>query len=189
MQLEAAKGAMANADTPSLRMHIERAEDLARASLGEARRSVRAMRLRSLEGGTLSTALDDLFKRMTDGTQLHAELVVQGAPRPMPPVWEEGLLRIAQESLTNTLKYAHARHFGATLSFSGDIVRLQLADDGVGFDPQSEHEGFGLIGMRERAEQISGSFILRTNSGQGTEIVIELNHANTANGSNENHPA
>ena len=123
MQLEAAKGAMAIADASSVSTHIERAEALARASLGEARLSVRAMRSRSLVDGTLSTALDGLLKRMTDGTELQAELAVQGESRLLPPIWEEGLLRIAQESLTNTLKYAQARRFRAVLSFAADGVQ------------------------------------------------------------------
>jgi PAS domain S-box-containing protein len=188
-QLEAAQGAMASADKSSVSGHIERAEKLARASLGEARRSVRAMRSRSLVDGTLSTALDDLLKRMTSGTELQAELTVQGEGRPLPPDWDEGLLRIAQESLTNTIKYAQARRFRAALHFSADTVRLQLVDDGRGFNPQVEHDGFGLIGMRERAEQMAGTFILRSSPGQGTEIVIELNHLNAANGRHENHQA
>lgn len=189
MQLEATKGAMVNADAPSALTHIERAEALARASLGEARRSVRAMRSRSLLDGTLSTALDDLLKRMTSGTELQAELAVQGEGRPLPPEWEEGLLRIAQESLTNTIKYAQARRFRAALNFAADTVRLQLVDDGRGFDPQAEHEGFGLVGMRERAEQLTGNFILRSKAGQGTEIVIELYPPGARHGNHESQQA
>jgi PAS domain S-box-containing protein len=189
MQLEATKGAMGNVDTTAALVHIERAERLARDSLGEARRSVRAIRSRSLVDGTLSTALDELLKRMTSGTELQAELVVQGDGRPLPPHWEEGLLRITQESLTNTMKYAQARRFRASLSFMPGAVRLQLVDDGRGFDPQAEHEGFGLIGMRERAEQMAGNFIQRSKPGEGTEIVIELNQPNGANGNHEIHQA
>jgi PAS domain S-box-containing protein len=189
MQLEAAKGAMVIADATSARAHIDRAEALARASLGEARRSVRAMRSRSLVDGTLSTALDELLKRMTSGTELQAELVVQGEGRSLPPDWEEGLLRIAQESLTNTIKYAQASRFRAALSFLPRAVRLQLVDDGSGFNSQAEHEGFGLVGMRERAGQMAGNFILRSKPGEGTEIVIELNQPNAGNGSHENDQA
>ncbi len=186
MQLEAAKGALAKTDSDSVLAHVERAEDLARTSLGEARRSVRALRPRSLLSGTLCTALDDLLKRMTIGTPLQAEFVVEGESRAMPPDWEEGLLRIAQESLTNTIKYAQARRFRATLSFPSDSVKLQLVDDGRGFDPQAEHDGFGILGMRERAEQMAGSFIIRSKPEQGTEIVVTLNLPNAAISNLEN---
>ncbi len=186
MQLEAAKGAIAKTDSESVRAHIERAEDLARASLGEARRSVRAMRPRSLLGGSLNHALDDLLKRMTTNTPLQAEFVADGENRAIPPEWEEGLLRIAQESLTNTIKYAQARRFRATLGFTADSVRLQLVDDGRGFDPRVEHEGFGLLGMRERTTQMAGNFVLRSETGQGTEIVVTLSLPNAASSNSEN---
>jgi PAS domain S-box-containing protein len=177
MQLEAAKGASAISDATAALAHIERAEALARSSLGEARRALHAMRSQLLVEGTLCTALDELIKRVTLSTELQAELVVEGESRVLPTEWEEGLLRITQEALTNTQKYAHARHFRATLAFLPQLVRLQLVDDGRGFDPRTEHEGFGLIGMNERAEQLAGNFILRSKPGEGTEIIIELSQA------------
>lgn len=185
-QLEAVKGAIAKTDSESILAHVERAEGLARASLGEARRSVRALRPRSLLGGSLTGALDELLKRMTSGTQLQAEVFMEGESRVIPPDFEEGLLRIAQESLTNTIKYAQARRFRATLRFATDSVRLQLVDDGRGFDPHVEHDGFGLLGMRERAEQMAGDFVLRSEVGQGTEIVVTLNLPNAAKQTSEN---
>lgn len=186
MQLEAAKGAIAKTDAEGVRAHIERAASLARTSLGEARRSVRAMRPRSLLGGSLNHALDDMLKRLTSGTPLQAELVVYGENRVLPPDLEEGLLRIAQESLTNTIKYAQAGHFRAALSFTAGAVRLQLVDDGRGFDPHLEHEGFGLLGMRERTQQMAGNFVLRSETGQGTEIDVTLNLPPAANPTSEN---
>jgi len=185
MQLEAAKGAIAKTDSESILAHVERAEGLARSSLGEARRSVRALRPRSLLGGSLNNALDDLLKRMTNGTQLQAEVFMEGENHVIPPDWEEGLLRIAQESLTNAIKYAQARHFRAALSFAPDSVRLQLVDDGCGFDPPVEHEGFGLLGMKERAQQMAGDFTLRSEAGRGTEIVVTLKLPNATNPNSE----
>ncbi len=175
MQLEAAKGAVAQQDSAETAARIERAGELARTSLGEARRSVRALRPRPLLGGNLCTALDDLLKRMTGGTNLQAEFVVEGENRMMPSDWEEDLLRIVQESLTNTIKHAQARRFSAKLKFAEDKVELQLVDDGHGFDLQAEHDGFGLVGMKERAERMAGLLIIRSKRGQGTEIVISLN--------------
>lgn len=185
-QLEAAKGAISKSDPDAGLAHIERAEGLARTSLGEARRSVRGLRPHSLLGSSLNHAMDDLLKRMTQGTPLQAELVVEGENRVIPPECEEGLLRIAQESLTNTIKYARARRFSATLSFASDSVRLQLVDDGCGFDPLAEHDGFGLLGMRERTMQMEGNFVLRSQPGRGTEIVVTLKQPNVPLPSREN---
>ncbi len=174
VQLEAAKGAAARNDNLEVSKRMTQAADLARSSLGEARRSVRALRPRSLRDGTLCLAVEDLLKRMSNGTSLNAEFHIQGEQRVIPADWDEGLLRITQESLTNTIKHANARNFRATLSIGLEKVELQLVDDGAGFDAQLEHEGFGLLGMKERVDQMAGQFILRSKPDQGTEILVIL---------------
>jgi signal transduction histidine kinase len=174
VQLEAAKGAVARLDFADIETRIERASELAKSSLREARRSVLALRLRSLQDGTLPTALNDLLRRMTDGTPLHAELRVSGRERAIPMDWEENLLRIAQEALTNTIKYAHALTFHAVLAYGLQEVQLRLTDDGRGFDTEAQHEGLGLIGMRERADRIAGRFVIRSTRGGGAEIRVIL---------------
>jgi nitrate/nitrite-specific signal transduction histidine kinase len=95
----------------------------------------------------------------------------------MPAEWEEGLLRVAQEGLTNTIKHAKAKNFRATLTIGAKEIQICLVDDGSGFDLHAEHEGFGLLGMKERVDQMGGQFILRSMPGQGTEIQIILNNS------------
>jgi len=178
MQLEAAKRAAVRGTLADATQHLDRASDMARLGLTEARRSVRAIRPRALRDGTLPMALAGVLKRMSHGTELNAELRVDGEQRVVPEDWQEGLLRITQEFLTNTIKHSKARNFRATLSISIAKVELQLVDDGQGFDPQVETDGFGLIGMRERADQMGGKFLLRTKPGEGTAIIIILNDTN-----------
>lgn len=178
MQLEAAEGAIMQNNVSEARNRIERAGDLARVGLAEARRSVLALRPRSLEDASLCMALDDLLRRMTDGSSLDAKFHFEGDKPAMPPDWEEGLLRIAQESLTNTIKHAKARNFSATLTVWGGDVQFRLVDDGAGFDLGAEREGFGLLGMKERVDQMGGEFMLRSMPGQGTEIQVVLKNAN-----------
>ena len=84
-------------------------------------------------------------------------------------------MRVAQESLTNTIKHAKAKNFRATLTIGAKEILFRLIDDGAGFDLHAEHEGFGLMGMKERVDQMGGQFILRSMPGQGTEIQIILN--------------
>src|SRR5258708_3041039 len=176
MQLEAVKGAIAQNELGEATDRVERAGDLARVGLGEARRSVMALRPRSLQDASLCMALDDLLKRMTTGSGLQAEFLLEGDEPTMPAEWEESLLRVAQESLTNTVKHARAKNFRATLNITAKTIQFRLVDDGAGFDLHAEHEGFGLLGMKERVDQIGGQFILRSLPGQGTEIQIILNN-------------
>ncbi len=186
MQLEAAKGATKQGDLVEAETRIERAGELARSSLGEARRSVRALRPHSLRNGRLFMTLDNMLKRMTEGTDLNAEFRAEGDERAIPAEYEDGLMRIAQESLTNAVKHANARNFKATLSVGAKTIQLQLVDDGRGFDPQTEHEGFGLIGMKERVEQMNGEFIIRAKPGVGTEILVMLKNQSAVNPENGN---
>jgi signal transduction histidine kinase len=179
MQLEAAKGAMTQGNSEEGFERINRAGELARSSLGEARRSVRALRPRLLRDGKLSLAMDDLLKRMADCTGLNAEFKAKGDERLIPAEYEEDLLRIAQESLTNTIKHANAHNFSATLSISPDSFQLQLVDDGKGFDPLVDHDGFGLVGMKERVDRMNGQFIIRSKPNVGTEILVVLKNDST----------
>jgi len=189
MQLEAAKGSAERGDLAEIIKRIERAGELARWSLGEARRSVLALRPRSLRGVTLCMALDDLLKRMSEGSDLRAEFQVTGNELALPVDWQEDLLRIAQESLANTLKHASARNFKATLIFRANEVQLQLADDGHGFDLQGEYDGFGLIGMKERVDRLQGRFTLRSKPGEGTEVLVILSIPAIFKASNGNEQA
>jgi PAS domain S-box-containing protein len=97
----------------------------------------------------------------------------------LPSHWETALFRIAQEALTNVAKYAHAKTVTVMLEEFGDSVRLTIADDGVGFDPQTHHQPgakpeWGLMNMRERAQAIGGKLSVETAPGKGTKIIVEI---------------
>jgi signal transduction histidine kinase len=86
------------------------------------------------------------------------------------------LLRIAQEALNNTLKYAEASEASVTLTFGEGRVTLAVRDDGVGFTPGDRPRGggFGHVGMRERVQALKGELTVRSAPGQGTEIVVAV---------------
>jgi len=177
-QLEAAKGAISQKKKVRASDHIDRASELAREGLREARRSVHALRPQALEEKPLSEALRDLIDRMTTGTTMQAKLTLDGKPRKLLPDSETNLLRIGQEVLTNALRHAQATQFNAQLIFDSREIRLNLRDSGHGFDPAKSHEGFGLQGMRERAEEMGGQFSIESSEGNGTAISIVLPLAN-----------
>ncbi len=174
VQLEAAADATPKGLTKETEAHLGRAGDLARESLKEARRSVQALRLQALEEKSLCEVLNDLLQRMTISASLQATCILQGAPKALPPEWDENLLRIGQEVLTNTLRHAHAQHFTVQLSFDPREIRMVLSDDGCGFDPLLKHDGFGLLGIRERAESMGGRLIIQSARGTGTTIILVL---------------
>ena len=82
-----------------------------------------------------------------------------------------------QEALTNALKHASATKFLALPSFDSDAVRLELRDNGKGFDTDSVNGGgIGLIGMRERADQIGATLAVTSKPGKGTRIAAVSPH-------------
>jgi signal transduction histidine kinase len=179
MQLEAAKDAMQREDWTAVDAHVGRASEQARVSLGDARRSVVALRPHSLPDGQFHGALKELMRRLTDGSEVQAAFHVEGEERPLAQEWEDNLLRIAQEALHNTLKHAKARAFRATLRYSSDRAEFHLVDDGRGFEIGEPHDGYGLVGIRERVNAMKGSFSLQSGSGKGTEISIVLDLGST----------
>ena len=172
VQMEAAEEALLEEDSEHAIGHVHRARELARESLREARRSVHALRPQALEKAPFADALEAIIKNTAAGTALRTEFRITGKPRELAALVEENLLHIGQEALTNSLKHAHATKFQAQLSFNPDAVYLELQDNGDGFNVgNSNGGGFGLIGMKERAEQIGATVDVSSKPGAGTSIV------------------
>ena len=83
-------------------------------------------------------------------------------------------MRIGEEALTNTLKYAHAHTFETRLICHANKVRLEFQDDGDGFDVKDQNDGLGFTGMRERVEQMGGQLKITSARGKGTKITVAL---------------
>jgi PAS domain S-box-containing protein len=174
VQLEAVEDAIACCRRKEANQHLQRAGELARRSLNEARRSVHALRPQALQGGNFWEALKGIIKNTTAGTALHTTFSLRGKMRHLPLVWQGNLLHIGQEALTNALKYAHPRNFETRLTFNTKELRLELRDDGDGFKVKDRHDGFGLAGMRERVEQMGGELKISSARGKGTDVLVRL---------------
>jgi PAS domain S-box-containing protein len=174
VQLESAEDAMACCRRKEANQHLRRASELARRSLNEARRSVHALRPQALQRDNFWEALKGIVKNTTAGTSLHTRFELRGKLRRLSPIRQENLLHIGQEALTNALKYARPHNFETRLIFNSKEFRLELRDDGDGFRVKDQHDGLGLAGMRERAEQMGGTLKVASARGKGTTIVVTL---------------
>jgi signal transduction histidine kinase len=158
--------------------HIDNALRLARESLTEARRSVAASQPEVLERATLPEALAEIAAQWSSIHGLPAEVTTTGAPQPLHPEIETALLRTAQEALANVARHARATRAGVTLSYMGDVVTLDVRDDGVGFeaDDQAPGEtgGFGLTAMRQRVSRVAGTLAVESEPGGGTAISARV---------------
>jgi len=175
MHLEAAEQAIS--DPQTTQKHIDRARSTARSSLEQARRVVQDLRPDSLEKHSLPKAIDRVAVRWGEETSIPVTAKTTGEPVSLHPNIEVTLLRAAQEALHNIHKHAQATQVQLTLSYMGDIVILDVQDDGVGLDeaaPSLFSGGFGLQAMRERVEACGGTLTLESDSGEGTTVVITI---------------
>jgi signal transduction histidine kinase/streptogramin lyase len=160
------------------RSHLDRARQQVRHGIAEARRYVWDLRSPTLEDRDLPTALRETARRLTNETDIQAQVEVNGTFRPLARTVEDNLLRIGQEAMNNAVKHAQAQRIFVNLVFDARRVQLSVRDDGHGFDDQVAGNGraghFGLIGMRERAEQIGGTLSIHSNKGSGTEVVADV---------------
>jgi len=132
------------------------------------------LRPQALQEHNFWDALKGIIKNTTAGTALHTKFQAQGRLPELPLPWQENLLHIGQEALTNALKYAHARHFETRLTYKAKKLRLELRDDGEGFKAKDRHDGVGLSGMRERVEQMGGELKIVSSRGKGTTVTAIL---------------
>ena len=180
VQLEAAEEAMNQDLATAARAHIGRARALARESLNETRRSVGAMRPQALVDHQLAGALPRLLATMTEGTAVMARFACTGTARALPPEWEDNLLHIATEVLTNTMRHAGAGRFDAVLAFGAAAVSLTLRDNGCGFDDTVAATGFGRRGIRERAAAMGAAVTMTSAPGAGTTVALQLSYRDAA---------
>ncbi|MBI3966717.1 MAG: GAF domain-containing sensor histidine kinase [Chloroflexi bacterium] len=181
VQLSATERALATGSDRA-GQHVDLARRLAQESLTEARRSVWNLRAPALERADLGDALRGLVQQR-GGPDLLATFEQRGEPWPLPPAVESALLRMGQEGLANVAKHSHATAVAVSLEYLPDRVRLAIEDNGVGFgeavlsdyeraqSPSRPGSGFGLLGMRERIERLSGTLHL-TNSGGASVVAV-----------------
>ena len=175
MYLEAAEGAIS--DPGTTQKHIDRARSTARSSLEQARRVVRDLRPGSLEKHSLPEAIERAAIHWGEETGIPVAAKTTGDLIPLHPNIEVTLLRAAQEALHNIRKHAQATSVQLTLSYMGDVVILDVQDDGVGLDgaePSSLSGGYGLQAMRERVEACRGTLTLESDPGEGTTVAITI---------------
>jgi signal transduction histidine kinase len=179
-QLEAAEYAAHHPE--QWRRHLHNARALARSSLTEARRSVEALRPAPLERDPLPEALATLARAWSRDAGVAVQVTITGTPQPLLPEIEATLFRVAQEALTNIGRHARATRAGLTLSYMGDVVVLDVRDDGVGFDAarvvdtttKRGERGVGLHGMAQRVRRVAGNLTIESTPGGGTAISASV---------------
>ncbi|MET0116067.1 MAG: cache domain-containing protein [Sedimenticola sp.] len=145
-------------------------------AIQEVRRISHDLRPSLLDDMGLQTALDSLIGQFRERTGINAELRLELKPERLPEDIEITLYRVIQEALTNVERHAGQCNVLLQLWQLKDSVRLEITDQGCGFEPaeMTAHEGIGLLNMRERIELLGGEFTLLSEPGSGTQLKAML---------------
>lgn len=166
-------------DPDRLRSAVDEGIDLVTQSVANLRALIAELRPAVLDELGLRAALQSLAERVqaqADLTiELDADLPGDGDGRArLPPELESAAYRLVQEALTNVVKHSAATRATVEVRERGDALQITVRDDGRGFATDSPTAGFGVMGMRERAALVNGSFSVRSAPGGGTTVTARL---------------
>jgi signal transduction histidine kinase/putative methionine-R-sulfoxide reductase with GAF domain len=158
--------------------NVHRALDLTRQNLDEARRSVLDLRAADVHQMSLPDAVSQLLRRLGDDCTMNFTFENDGLVSRLSARVEVGLYRIIEEALENARRHSKARRVRVDIQADGKTVAVIIDDDGQGFDPaqlsrgDGGEQGFGLLGIRERARLLGGSLAISSTPGLGTSLRV-----------------
>ena len=184
LELEAADTLLNRGSERRARSSVERARELARGALQEARRSVWNLRPAPLSASGLVAAIGHEVEAWEERTGIPARFKARAVPAhpPLSPTAEVALLRIGQEALSNAARHGKPEHVDVELRAHARELILSIRDDGVGFDPSASaprEDCFGLDGMAERARNAGGTLTVVSTPGHGTTVTTRLPFSET----------
>jgi len=162
-------------DLENLRICFSEIVSSSQVILKEMRLLMFDLRPAALEEEGLLRALQKRLDSVEQRSGVKSELNVAGIVK-LSPIMEEGLYRIAQEALNNSLKYSSAKKVIVNINFTDEIIEMEVSDDGIGFDAEAilERGGIGLTNMQERAAKLGGSLHVSSTPEKGTNIKFNV---------------
>jgi signal transduction histidine kinase len=152
---------------------LERAVEQLGSDIAGLRAIIADLRPAALDELGLEPALQALVDRVAKNAGLSATTAIDLCDARLAPEIETAAYRVAQEALTNVVKHAGASTIEVTASLDPTTLRISVADDGQGFSA-GPTDGYGLVGMRERAELARGNLDIAPAAGGGTIVTLEL---------------
>jgi PAS domain S-box-containing protein len=175
MQLGMAKELKTDRDSEVF-AYVERAHDLARFGLAEARRSVLSLQPITAKGSGLIESLQILAERSNIAGRLRCTFRSNlQNDESVPAGIRQDLLRIAQEAISNALRHAKSTAISVTLRADPPNLILKVKDNGIGISSEAKtRAGFGFVNIRARVKKLKGSLDIRTVPGRGTNIIVRV---------------
>jgi signal transduction histidine kinase len=162
---------------PQMQVSLDKLQNLSRQMSQGLYELVYTLRPAQLDDLGLVPALKSMIENEYRPKGLSVAFEVLGTPARLEPIIETVLFRVCQEALTNVFRHAMTRQASVQVEYAGEQVKLAIRDAGRGFDPYEPlypPRGWGLAGMRERVEAVSGEFILISGANNGTTIEVVI---------------
>jgi signal transduction histidine kinase len=162
-------------DPQDAKKHLEEADALVDAVRKELTNLVHELRPQALDKQDIPEILKAYTFDWSQRSKIEAIVNIEGSDN-ISLETREALFRIAQEALANIVRHSSASRVELSLKIEANRVTMIIQDNGKGFDVNAAHSGLGLFSMRERTEGLGGSFSVKSNIGQGTELDVTFPH-------------
>jgi signal transduction histidine kinase len=171
-------GNLLNSNIDKAAQNLRQLEALSTNALNELQRIISNLRPAHLDDLGLPAALRWYFSDTKNHTDLLINFEIKGEENILANEIKNAIYRIVQEATTNTIKHADAQSFKVTLQYNEEDIDLWIEDDGKGFNTQlidhDQRKSWGLLGIRERASLLSGSFSIDSEPGKGALIHVVI---------------
>jgi len=152
---------------------LPKCTELLNGTINEIRRISKQLAVPEVKEVSLSESLLELVEMINDTNTIDLQLHIPSLPcSVIDEQLQIGTYRIAQEHLTNILKHAAATEVTVTLECTGDFLKLQMADNGIGFDTTKKSAGIGITNMKNRAAIHSGTLSIESAKGKGCTLSL-----------------
>lgn len=174
-------GKLLDIDLIRARLELQSIIETIRVIINDMREIIYDLHPTSLNNFGLDAAIDSYCTRIKRNHEVDISLKVTGKEKNLSSIVRVTLYRIMQEACSNVVKHSSARHLIVSVSYEEEKTKLEIEDDGIGFDIAaikeknvSEEElcGFGLFTMQERAYLLGGTFSIESHQGSGTKITV-----------------
>jgi signal transduction histidine kinase len=178
VQLETVK-AYWMVDSKKAQQQLDRSLEITREGTEETRRALKSLRASPLEDLGLGLAVKQLAFSAADRAGLKTVMRIPDEINLLSNNDQQVVYRIAQETIENVIKHANASQITISMDEDDDEFQMSISDDGIGYREEGNKEGgFGILGIRERANLIGGELEIQSKEGEGCTVAFRLNRSN-----------
>lgn len=168
-------------DVERAKNELRNLKEIVRESIRDVRKIIYDLRPMSLDDLGLIPTVERYAQKFKEDTGIDVEVMTYGYQRSIQSVIQIAMFRIIQEALNNIRKHSKAKNVKIKIEFSMTNLNVVIEDDGIGFnvgnnlkEDNKTNSGFGIIGMKERAELLEGKLGIKSEMGQGTKIIVSI---------------